>query len=178
VEREPEPQPGDPPPESPGLERPADSEFEFRTRLAIRRFRDLPEALLAKGSLVSAGIDCALIDENMVRMDWFWSNLMGGIKLLVDADQASDAAEVLDEPIPEHLEVSGIGNFEQPRCPKCGSLDINFREIHPELTPLFSSTFQSRCIVEPGDVTRAAWNGKKSRTRAIRLSQRLRSREL
>lgn len=41
-----------------------------RDMVAIRRFRDLPEALLAKGSLESAGIECALTDENMVRMDW------------------------------------------------------------------------------------------------------------
>lgn len=51
---------------------------EFRDLVPVRKFRDLPEALLAKGSLDSAGIECHLADDNMVRMDWFISNLLGG----------------------------------------------------------------------------------------------------
>ena len=43
----------------------------MRKQVTIRAFRDLPEALLAKGSLESAGIDCFLVDDNMVRLDWF-----------------------------------------------------------------------------------------------------------
>ena len=38
--------------------------------VAVRRFRDLPEALVAKGLLDSANIGCFLSDENTVRMDW------------------------------------------------------------------------------------------------------------
>src|SRR5882762_5520319 len=38
--------------------------------IAVRRFRDLPEALVAKGMLDSAGVKCFLSDENTVRMDW------------------------------------------------------------------------------------------------------------
>jgi len=124
------PQPGDPPPPS-VPEGPIDGELEFRPRRTIRKFRDLPEALLAKGSLVSAGIDCALVDDNIVRMDWFWSNLMGGVKLVVDANEAHAAEDLLNEAIPEHLDVSGIGDFEQPHCPRCGSLDVNSRESDP-----------------------------------------------
>jgi len=130
IKKKPEPQPGDPPPPS-VPEKPIDGEFEFRPRRTIRNFRDLPEALLAKGSLVSAGIDCALVDDNIVRMDWFWSNLMGGVKLLVDENEADAAEDLLNEAIPEHLDVSGIGDFEQPRCPRCGSMDVNFRENSP-----------------------------------------------
>lgn len=102
-----------------------------RDMVAIRRFRDLPEALLAKGSLESAGIECALTDENMVRMDWLISNLLGGVKLHVTPEDAAAAQAILDLPIPEDFDVSGVGSYEQPRCPKCGSLDINFRETHP-----------------------------------------------
>jgi hypothetical protein len=49
-------------------------EIELRNLVTIRQFRDLPEALLAKGSLESAGIECFLADENLVRLDWFISN--------------------------------------------------------------------------------------------------------
>src|SRR5258708_5098577 len=54
-------------------------ELQLRELVTIRQFRDLPEALLAKGSLESAGIECFLADENLVRLDWFISNLIGGI---------------------------------------------------------------------------------------------------
>src|SRR5882724_7495301 len=55
--------------------------FEERDLVPIRRFRDLPEAQLARGSLESSGIECFLTDDNMVRLDWFISNLLGGVKL-------------------------------------------------------------------------------------------------
>jgi hypothetical protein len=76
--------PGDPPPRPPTPSPAPDRELELRNLVTIRKFRDLPEALLAKGSLESAGIEAVLTDDNIVRLDWFWSNLMGGIKLNVD----------------------------------------------------------------------------------------------
>jgi hypothetical protein len=105
--------------------------LELRNRVAIRHFRDLPEALLAKGSLDSAGIDCALVDDNIVRLDWFWSNLMGGVKLVVDREDVAVAEEMLSQPIPEYFDVSGVGEYAQPRCPRCNSLEINFQETEP-----------------------------------------------
>src|SRR5689334_10697599 len=66
----------------------AGDEIEFREMVTLRQFRDLPEALLAKGRLDSAGIECTLVDENMVRMDWFISNLLGGVKLEVNKSDA------------------------------------------------------------------------------------------
>jgi hypothetical protein len=59
---------------------------EYRKLVTIRKFRDLHEAWLAKGSLESAGIECFLVDDNMVRLDWFYSNLVGGVKLQVRAE--------------------------------------------------------------------------------------------
>src|ERR1700739_1424022 len=49
----------------------------------IRRYQDLPEALLSKSILESAGIESFLADENLVRIDWFYSNAVGGVKLFV-----------------------------------------------------------------------------------------------
>jgi hypothetical protein len=93
--------------------------FEFNETVTLRQFRDLPEALLAKGSLESAGIQAYLVDDNMIRMDWFISNLLGGIKLKVSAEDAEAASEILNQPIPEMFVVDGVGNFEQPKCPRC-----------------------------------------------------------
>jgi hypothetical protein len=104
--------------------------FEFNETVTLRKFRDLPEALLAKGSLESAGIQAYLVDDNMIRMDWFISNLLGGIKLRVRAEDAEAASEILNQPIPELLDVEGVGNFEQPKCPRCQSLDVSYEELN------------------------------------------------
>jgi hypothetical protein len=103
--------------------------LDLRKLVMIRQFRDLPEALLAKGSLESAGIECFLRDDNLVRLDWFISNFVGGVKLCVQPEDVQNALKLLDEPILEGLYVQGVGLYEQPRCPKCQSLDVNFREL-------------------------------------------------
>ncbi len=84
-------------------------EVGFQELVTIRKFRDLPEAVLAKGLLESAGIECFLADDNLVRMDWFISNFVGGIKLQVKAEDATAANEVLEQPIPETLDEDTAG---------------------------------------------------------------------
>jgi len=73
---------------------PPGNEVEVRPMVTVRQFRDLPEAIFAKGSLESAGIECALVDDNMVRLDWFISNLLGGAKLQVRLEDAAAAEEI------------------------------------------------------------------------------------
>ena len=71
-------------------------EAEYRDLLTIRQYRDLPQALLAKSVLESAGIECFLGDDNLIRMDWLWSNLLGGIKLRVRQEDALVASRLLE----------------------------------------------------------------------------------
>ena len=104
-------------------------ELELQKLVTVRQFRDLPEALLAKGCLESVGIECFLGDDNLVRLDWFISNFIGGIKLKVRVADAKNAQQILDEPILEGLYVHGVGLYEQPRCPKCQSLDVSFQPL-------------------------------------------------
>jgi hypothetical protein len=142
---------GDPPEPEPEEEVIAeDGEIELRKLVTIRQFRDLPEALLAKGSLESAGIEVVLTDDNVIRLDWFWSNLMGGIKLKVNADDVVAAEEILTQPIPENFDVSGVGEYQQPRCPKCGSLDVTFQELEP-------TAYVSAAVIVPIPFHRKAW---------------------
>lgn len=109
---------------------PGEDAVEFINLVTLRQFRDLPVALLAKGSLESAGIETFLVDDNMIRMDWFYSNLLGGIKLKVRAEDAEAANEILSQPIPEVVEVEGVGKYQQPKCPRCQSLDGSFQELN------------------------------------------------
>jgi hypothetical protein len=125
--------------------------LEMQELVTIRKFRDLPEALLAKGSLESAGIECFLADENLVRLDWFISNFIGGIKLNVRPADEANARKLLDEPILEGLYVQGVGLYEQPRCPKCGSLDVNYQELDKPIA------YMSAFLNVPIPVQKPAW---------------------
>ncbi len=126
--------------------------LEMQELVTIRQFRDLPEALLAKGSLESAGIECFLADENLVRLDWFISNFVGGIKLNVRIEDVVNARKLLDEPILEGLYVQGVGLYEQPRCPKCESLDVNFQELDKPIA------YVSAFLNVPIPMQRPAWH--------------------
>jgi hypothetical protein len=152
VSKQLEPRPGDPPPPEPSKPEPDSitGELELRTMITVRQFRDLPEALLAKACLDSAGIGSVLLDDNVVRLDWLWSNLLGGVKLRVEPSDAEAAIEILDQPIPEEIEVAGIGEYKQPHCPKCRSLDVSFKELNP-------LSFASLWLNVPIPVHRKAW---------------------
>ena len=92
----------------------------------LRRFRDMPDAFLFQSILDSADIECFLGDENTIRMDWFWSNLLGGFKLFLRAADADAASSLIAQPVLESFDVEGIGEYQQPRCPNCNSLEISF----------------------------------------------------
>jgi hypothetical protein len=96
----------------------------------IRRYQLLPEALLSKSILDSAGIESFLADENLIRIDWFYSNLVGGIKLLVRAEDAEAAQKLLEQETPGKFDVEGVGEYDQPRCPRCQSLDVAYDELN------------------------------------------------
>jgi len=61
--------------------------------VTIRQFGNLAEALMAKGCLDSAGIECFLADSNMAWMD---SPVVRGMRLQVSPDDAAAAVEILE----------------------------------------------------------------------------------
>lgn len=112
------------------LDEPSVPVAEFRKIITVRQYRELADALVARGALESAGIVCYLRDENVVRMDWVWSNLLGGIRLQVREEDRDSAKAILSEPIPEMIQTDGETPFAQPLCPRCGSLNIHYEAIH------------------------------------------------
>jgi hypothetical protein len=70
------------------------NELGARQLVTIRQFGDVAEALLAKGCLDSAGIECFLADLNVARVDWPVSR---GVRLQVNPDDAETAIAMLDQ---------------------------------------------------------------------------------
>jgi hypothetical protein len=108
--------------EPPLVEEP--EEWEFRRLVTVRRYRDLAEAYVGRSLLESAGIPAWIADENLVRMDWFYSNLVGGMRLQVDEREEAAAREILQEGAPETITYGEEEVYVQPTCPKCGSAEI------------------------------------------------------
>ena len=101
----------------------------MNTRLVtVASFRDLPQALLAKGALDSTGIPCFLANENIVRLDWLLAGAVGGIRLQVPETVAEKALQVLNDGIPAVFFSETGELYEQPQCPKCDSLNISYQD--------------------------------------------------
>ena len=99
-------------------------EWELRRLVTVRRYRDLAEAYVGRSVLESAGIPAWIADENLVRMDWFYSNLVGGMRLQVDEGEEAAAREILEEGAPGTIAYGAEEVYVQPTCPKCGSAEI------------------------------------------------------
>jgi len=108
---------------------PAATAKPSRKLATLCRFRDMPQALLAKSVLESAGIECLLADANIIRTDWLWSNLVGGVKLRVLEEDLEEASRILDqntdEDSPQGASLPGHEDFQPPSCPRCHSLEVS-----------------------------------------------------
>jgi hypothetical protein len=76
---------------------------EPEAMVTIRSYGDVMQAWLAQSNLESAGIECHLVDDNMVRLYWGITTVLGGVKLQVKPEDAEVALELLDQPVPEQL---------------------------------------------------------------------------
>ena len=110
-----------------GLEPPEREEPEkpeFRRLVTVRRYRDLAEAYIGRSLLESASIPAWIADEHLVRMNWFLSDSLGGIRLQVDELDEADALEILEADVPPTIPYGQDEAYIQPTCPKCGSDEI------------------------------------------------------
>jgi len=73
------------------------AEFDARNLVTLRRYRDLPEAMVARSLLMADGIEAWIQDENLIRIDWGYSNAIGGIRLQVDARDEATVEAILTE---------------------------------------------------------------------------------
>ena len=125
--------------------------------VTLRRYRDLPDALLAKSILDSAAVECFLADENIVRMNWLLSNLVGGVKLWIRPEDV-DAAQLLDQGFVESFVVQGVGEYKQPRCPNCQSFEVSYRGLRRRLAYTSILGTWMAGIVPPIRIHHRGWN--------------------
>jgi hypothetical protein len=124
--------------------------------VVLRRYLWLAEALIAETVLDSANVDCILADEHTIRMDAFYSLALGGVKMWARAEDA-DAVELLDQGWIESFMVSGVGEYIQPRCPKCDSFEISYKGLLKRVAYVSLLGFWFAGIVPPIALHDLAW---------------------
>lgn len=74
--------------------------------IELRNFDNYIEANIVLGRLKSSGINCWLKDENLSALivDPILTNVLGGIKLMVEKEQLQQAEEILNEPLQQFEE--------------------------------------------------------------------------
>lgn len=83
------------------------------------------EAHMAKARLDSAGIFATINDEHIVSLNWFYSDLVGGVKIKVLEEELQDARSILELDV-----VKAAGEREnqgsREACPECAGLDVEY----------------------------------------------------
>jgi hypothetical protein len=80
---------------------PPPHELELPSIVTLRRFLTVQEAVMAKSILDSAGVESFLADENVISMNWLWSNALGGVKLQARKTDVAVASELLEQELSE-----------------------------------------------------------------------------
>lgn len=96
------------------------------TWVFVARFMTVGEAQAARSALDAAAIDCELVDDKIVGIDWGMAQAVGGIKLVVEEQNLDAAREILGGALESQLEPSqpfAATREIEPRaaCPECGS---------------------------------------------------------
>jgi len=90
--------------------------------IVIKTFSFPYEAQIAKTQLEAFGIPVYIENEHTINMDWFYSNALGGVRLLVPENYVDEAKSFLEKDFSDELEQK-FGESKEC-CPECGSLDI------------------------------------------------------
>lgn len=114
----------------PGPPRPYEEAAEIQAEadrpVTVASFLQPIEAHLARARLESDGIECFVVDEHIVGVQWLYAVAVGGVKLQVRSWQSEHAREVLASCQAETRTSSDwiTADLAAPRCPRCGSLRI------------------------------------------------------
>lgn len=63
--------------------------------VTIATFRSYIQAQFAQTRLQASGIRTFLFDDNTIRINWFWSTALGGVKLRVPRGDVTESVEIL-----------------------------------------------------------------------------------
>ena len=83
------------------------------------------EADLLRARLEGEGIRAFIANENLIGMNWLYSNAVGGVRIEVELHNEQAAREVIALVRSKEFELEPSGD-DWGRCPECGSNRIEF----------------------------------------------------
>jgi len=95
--------------------------------VTLRAYRDPVDAEVDRAHLELEGIDAIVVDDDLVAMQWQYSNAIGGVKLKVDAADVARSARVLEGDHAAEIEAISAAlpaGRDDPGCPACGSAGV------------------------------------------------------
>lgn len=102
--------------------------------ITVATFDDPTIAHISRSRLESAGVRAVLDGEHHVAMDWFITNAVGGVKLLVDRANRDAALQILSENRSETIETDEFDDDSDglilKRCPNCNSPETYRERLH------------------------------------------------
>ena len=126
--------------------------------ITIASFSKPEEAHMLRLRLGAGGVRAFIQDENLVQIDWLYSNAIGGVRVQILEQDIERAREILAEP-PLTADPAST-----PPCPKCGSGNTRPEERPRRLAFLgillvgFPYAFSTTRWTCPG--CRRSWNEK------------------
>ena len=94
------------------------------------RFSTVGEAESARSALDAAGIDVVLADDEIVGLDWRYSNAVGGVKVLVRDEEWEESTAILSTAAvgvadDDAVDAAAEEVEEAIGCPACGSGEVS-----------------------------------------------------
>ena len=108
--------------------------------ITIANFSHPTEADPVVAWLESEGIECFVMNEHTITMNWLYSNAIGGVGVRVKAADVNRANEILqavstpdaaaDEPTPSDSEMDQESDAtNEIHCPQCGSENVYYEKF-------------------------------------------------
>lgn len=93
---------------------------------SVVAYTDPIEANILKARLAAEGIDAFVFDEHLIRMNWLYSNALGGAKVMVPEEQVGAAEAVIRAIAAGEYELDATEGQEgtglRTSCPYCGAV--------------------------------------------------------
>lgn len=91
--------------------------------ITVASFSKPEDAHLLRMRLEAGDVPAFIQDENLVQLDWMYSNAIGGVRVQIWEEDVERAHEILDEE-PEEATPA-----DWPHCPRCDSVETAPDEV-------------------------------------------------
>jgi hypothetical protein len=84
------------------------------------------EADIVRAGLEAFEIHASLVDAEIIRLNWLWSNVLGGVKVQVPEAEAAEAHRILELELGYEEDSQASDQVVVDSCPRCGSLHTDY----------------------------------------------------